>query len=100
MDTEKAAFVGLTPAQKEALIATDRMRNVDPKVVRCTVDGAVVTFDKEAAFTPGGPRQHVYGAVRFLDGAYTTFQMIRGGDAPSAQALDQLTAVVKSWKAH
>ena len=68
-------------------------------MVRCVVDGKTVTFDKETSWEPGGPRQRIYGAIRFLDGYYSTFQFIRGGpDAPDQAVSTRLTALVNSWK--
>ena len=61
------------------------------------VAGDTVTFHKEVSFQPGGPRQHVYGAVRFLSPPYSTFQIVRAGPAPDAAVLERLTAVVRSW---
>jgi hypothetical protein len=78
----------------------DRMRNIDPRVVRCGVAGDVVTFHKEATFEAGttSARQHIFGAIRFLSGAFSAFQMIRGDvSAPTATDLDALTRVVQSF---
>lgn len=97
LDPQTETLSRLTAQQKAAIAATDRMRNVNPRVVHCVVSGAAVTFDKEAAFQPGSPRQHVYGAIRFLDPPYTTFQIVRAGPAPDPAVLDEMTAVVRSW---
>lgn len=97
LDPELPAFTSLSPQQRAAIAGSDRMRNVGPRVVRCTVEGSVVTFDKDVAFQEGGPRQRVYGAVRFLEGAYSTFQIVRAGAPADPGLLDQMTAVVRSW---
>ncbi len=97
LDPQAAVFATLTAQQRSAIAAVDRTRNVSPRVLRCVVEGATVTFDKEAAFAPEGPRQHVYGAVRFLEAPYSTFQIIRAGPAPDASLLNQITTVVTSW---
>jgi hypothetical protein len=97
IDPTDTALAALTPQQRAAVAATDQMRRVSPRVVRCASDGDTVTFDEEVAFQPGSPRQRVYGAVRFLDGAYSTFQMVRAGAAPDSRVLEQMTAVVNSW---
>jgi hypothetical protein len=77
----------------------DRMRNVDPVVHRCEREGDVVVFDKESGFRPAQPqRQHVYGAVRFLTGVYSSFQIVRATAAPpSADTLAAIAAAVKSF---
>jgi hypothetical protein len=98
VDLQHAAFQSLTPQRKEALRSIDRIRNVAPRVVRCAVNQNIVTFDKEVAFQDGFPRQHVYGAVRFLTGAYSTFQLVRAGAAPDEAVLNQMTSVVQSWR--
>jgi len=47
---------------------------------------------------PGGETfPHVYGAIRFLEGPYATFQIVRAGSAPGDDVLGQMTALVKSW---
>ena len=97
LDPQAPAFSKLTAQQRAAIGSLDRMRNAGPRVVRCEVDGATATFDKEVSFAPGGPRQHVYGAVRFVDAPYSTFQIVRAGPAPDAALLNQISAAVKSW---
>jgi hypothetical protein len=97
LDPQVAAFERLTAQQKSVIAATDRMRNASPRVLQCVVDGTIVTFDKEVAFQPDGPRQHVYGAIRFLEGPYATFQIVRAGPAPGSAILSQMAALVKSW---
>jgi hypothetical protein len=99
VDPAAPAFASWTTQQKAALSATDAMRNVEPDVKRCQAIGDVVTFDKEVSFQRGSPRQHVYGVVRFLDGEYSTVQIIAGGAAPDAALLDEMTALVRSWTA-
>lgn len=98
LDPQLPAFAALTAQQKSAIASTDRMRNVSPRVSRCDVNGSTVTFDKEVTTQPGGTRQHVYGAIRFLDGSYSTFQIVRAGSAPRAATLDQMTGLVASWR--
>jgi hypothetical protein len=92
------AIPGLAPQVQSAIAATDRIRNVQPRVVRCAVDGDIVAFDKEVSFQAGGARQHVYGAVRFVGPPYSTFQIVRAGPDPGRAVLDELTAVVRSWR--
>jgi len=97
LDGQAPALAGLTPQQRSVIASADRLRNVSPRVLQCNVDGATVTFDKEVASQPGGPRQHVYGAIRFLDGPFATFQIVRAGAPPGAPLLGQMAALVKSW---
>jgi hypothetical protein len=97
LDPQIAALSALTTQQKAAVASVDRMRNVAPRVIQCVANDTTVTFDKEAGFQPDGPRQHVYGAVRFLEAPYSTFQIVCAGPAPDPAVLDQMTAVVRSW---
>ena len=97
LDLRAPSLATLTAEQRTMIAATDRIRNVSPRVLQCVVDGPTVTFDKEVGFAPDGPRQRVYGAVRFLDSPYSTFQVVRAGAAPDAGVLRQMTALVKSW---
>ena len=89
----------MTAQQRASVANLDRMGNFAPKVLRCDVAGAVVTFEKEAASAAGGASRHIYGAMRFLPAPYSSFQLIRGsGEAPGDALLQQITMVVNSWK--
>src|SRR5207248_8876345 len=86
------------PGSATPVLEVDRMRNIDPKIVSCDLSGDTVTFDKEVSFGAGSPRQHVYGAVRFLAAPYSTFQLVRATwSAPGASLLWQLSELVNSW---
>lgn len=80
----------------------DRMRNVAPRIVTCETRGRTIAFHKEATYeSPGGAvRQHIFGAIRFLDGPWTSVQLIRAlRDAPSRDDLDALARIVNSFQA-
>ena len=86
VDAASAVFASLTSRQKEAVSNVDRMGNINPKLVSCQLEGDTIRFDKEVAFQEQGPRNHLYGAIRFLREPYSTFQLIRGSpNAPSAR---------------
>ena len=52
-----------------------------------------------AAWDAAGPSRYIYGAIRFLPAPYSSFQVIRGsGDELGAALIQQITAVVNSWK--
>lgn len=92
-------FAGLTAQQRATIASVDRMGNISSKVLRCEVVGDTVTFDKEADFDPAGSSRHIYGSIRFLSTPYSSFQLIRGsGDEPGEALLQEMTAVVNSWK--
>jgi hypothetical protein len=98
VDPDAPAFAALTAPQRAALRALDVMGNIAPQVIRCTGSGNTVTFDKEAAVTPGGVRRRVYGAVRFLESGYSTFQLIRAGQPVGDHEIDDIRQLVVSWR--
>jgi hypothetical protein len=98
LDPRLPAFSSLTPQQQQAIAMTDAMRNSNPRVIECRPVGDTVTFDKERTPQPGYPTQHVYGAVRFLRGPYSTFQLIAGGPSPNRATLAAIERVVASFK--
>jgi hypothetical protein len=96
------AAAGLSERVREAARTVDRMRNIDPRVVRCEVAGDTVTFHKEATFASGAvsARQHIFGAIRFLDGPFSAFHIVRAALAPPAdEDLDALARIVRSFNA-
>ena len=97
VDPDLPAFRAFTPPQKQAIGQTDVMRNVNPRVVECRRVGDMVSFDKERAFQPGYPTQHVYGAVRFVGEPFSTFQLIAGGASPDRALRSAIEDVVSSF---
>lgn len=101
IDLNKSVFASLNQQQKDAIITIDRTRNIDPKIIRCDVSGDTVTFHKEATFESGQTksRQNIYGAIRFFQAPFSSFQLIRAtAKAPSQEILKDMTSVVKSFK--
>ena len=99
LDPTDQRLTGLTAKQRATIASVDRMGNVTLKVLRCNVVGATVTFEKKAAFDPAGPSRHIYGSIRFLPAPYSSFQLIRGSqDQPGEELIQEMTAVVNSWK--
>ena len=97
LDPVAPAFASLTAQQRTAIGGTDRLRNANPRMIRCQTMGGVVLFDKERSFAPGYPPQRVWGAVRFLSEPYSTFQLVGGGEAPAQATLDAMVALVDSF---
>ena len=98
VDVNHSAFEALTAAQRAALRLLDRTGNVGPRVLDCVVDGAMVTFLKEAALTDGAPRRQVFGAVRFLEPPYSTFQIVQARATVDAQTRADIARAVASWR--
>ena len=98
LDPNSPALQFMTPQQRAMVAQADAMRHASPRVLQCTIDGDTVSFDEEVN-APGGPRLRVYGAVRFLAGEYSTFQLVRGGMPPDPSVVATMTSVVKSWGA-
>lgn len=93
LDPADARLDSLTPAQRDAIPQADRMGNASPQVLSCQRSGETITFAKRAG------ERYVYGAIRFLAGPYSSFQLIRGGSgAPSPAQLRQITDLVNSWR--
>jgi hypothetical protein len=99
VDLASPGLAALPAAQRDAIGQVDRMRQVEPRVLRCDRRGDTIVFDKETALTPGAPRQRIYGAVRFLGTPYSTIQLIAGGTPPLAGLLDAMADVVRSFSA-
>jgi len=99
LDEGDQRLEGLTAQQRASIASVDRLGNINSKVLSCDVVGDTVSFVKVAAFDPAGPSRYIYGAIRFLPAPYSSFQLIRGsGDDPGEALLNQITAVVNSWK--
>lgn len=95
------ALVGLSDERKQATIELDRTRNLNPKVITCKVLGDIVVFDKQILTQSGkyGNIQHIYGAIRFMKGPFTSVQFIRiTHEPPSEKLLETMTKVVQSFK--
>ena len=96
------AAAALPERVREAARNVDRMRNIDPRVVRCQMAGDTVTFHKEATFASGAvsARQHIFGALRFLDQPFSAFHIVRATLAPPTdEDLDVLARIVRSFNA-
>ncbi len=101
IDINSPVFSSLDQEEKNMIVETDRIRNIDPKVIRCDVDGDTITFHKEATAVFGSfsGRQNIYGAIRFLGSPFSSFQIVRvTADAPIQEMLNDITSVVKSFK--
>lgn len=98
IDPTLPVFASLRPQERDAIGGTDVMRNTNPRVIECRTSGDMITFDKERAFGPGYPAQHVYGTVKFLTGNYSTFQLIAGGEAPNGALMTAIENLVASFR--
>jgi len=101
LDVYIPAFASLSQRQKKSIVEMDQARNIGPKVIRCDVDGNTITFHKEvtAQFGRFQSRQNVYGAIRFLNYPFSSFQIIRvTNEAPTEEILDNMTSMVKSFE--
>lgn len=99
VDLSKSDFASLSQQQKDAIVSMDKTRNIDPKVIRCDVNGDTVTFHKEATVELGQAknRQNIYGAIHFLKPPFSSFQIIRATtETPSQEMLETITSVVNS----
>ena len=100
LDPSAPALASINAQQRGAIPNVDRMGNAAPEVVACDVSGNTVSFHKKNSFLPGYAPRHIYGAIQFLPPPYSSFQLIRGGAGEPAKALlQQMEAIVKSWRA-
>ena len=99
--TDRVQGLKLAPRLLTAAKMLDAIRNIDPVVHRCRVTDRLVVFHKETTFQSGAmaARQHVFGALRFLDPPYSSFQTVRGSNSPPSETdLTVLEQVVRSFK--
>ncbi len=91
----------MTIQQKKAITQLDRMRNLEPKVISCKVLGNIVIFHKKivAKFGQFSNPQHIYGAISFRKGVFSSVQFIRiTTDSPNDKLLDTMAEVVRSFE--
>jgi hypothetical protein len=94
---DAASLRGFTEDERAGIHKVDLFRSVDPKVVRCDVSGGVIVFDRETAFQAGAPRQHIFGAIRFLaSGDMSSVQLVTGDSMPRSGVIDDIAAIVRS----
>ena len=102
LDPNHPALASLPPAQREAILELDKLRNQNPRVTRCQVSGDTVVFLKQATFRAGSveSRQNIYGAIRFLEQPYSSVQLVRVTvNQPADQLLGMMASVVDSFEA-
>lgn len=101
VDLSKSNFTSLNQQEKDVIVSMDKTRNIDPKVIRCDINGDTVTFHKEVSDEAGQftSRQHIYGAIRFLASPFSSFQIIRTtAEPPTQEILSVITSVLKSFQ--
>ena len=101
LDPSHPALASLLPAQQDALLELDKLRNENPKVVHCDVSGDSVSFLKRATFRSGTveSRQYIYGAIRFVEEPFSSIQIIRITiDQPKEELLTTMASVVNSFQ--
>jgi hypothetical protein len=77
--------------------AADALGNDTPRVVTCARRGDVIAFHKEAGLAPGGGRRHVFGAIRFLEAPFSSFQIVGIGAAPGGADLGAMRSIAESF---
>lgn len=97
LDTSPLTLPGFSPDERAGVRRIDLLRSIDPRVVRCDTQQGVMLFVRETTFDAGGPRQHIFGAIRFLDGDISSVQLVAGSAAPPREGLvEEMAAVVRS----
>ena len=77
---------------------TDTMQRHEPRVDICVRQGPIIRFSRAARAAPSpGPESWVFGAIGFLDGRYSSFQIVaRSPEPPSDERLRDMEGVVRS----
>lgn len=96
LDVDSPALASLTPDQRAGIRRLDLVRSIDAKVARCETVNGVIAFHRVVRFQEGAPHQHIFGAIRFLDGEYSSVQLVAGAALPPSALVDELAAVVRS----
>jgi hypothetical protein len=97
IDVDSVAMAGFTANERTTIHTVDLFRTVDPKVIRCDTNNGVIAFDRETAFQAGAPRQHIFGAIRFLEtGDVSSIQLVAGDSTPRQGVIDDIAAIVRS----
>jgi hypothetical protein len=88
----------LPAATLEVARRLDGMRNLDPGVVSCVASGSAIAFHKTATYQAGriSARQHLFGAIRFLPGPYSSFQIVRASTSPPETGVIEILAQLVS----
>jgi hypothetical protein len=90
-----SAMTGLSDPLRLGARSVDALQNGDPHLNVCAAEGRTIRFDKDA--DAGGRRRHVFGAIRFLDGTYSSFQIVGTSEgAPEASTLAAMQRLVES----
>jgi hypothetical protein len=100
LDPAVPELLSLAPGLQAAVLKLDSMRNGSPTILRCDVTGQSVAFLKTVTVSAGSvaARQHVWGAIQFLSGPFSSFQIVlRTADAPAAADLENMLRVVRSF---
>jgi hypothetical protein len=98
LDLAAPALAPIPAPQRGRLEALDRFGNVDSLVESCAIRNGVIVFQKAARIAAGAPRRSIHGAIRFVDGRYSSVQIIRAGASSSLPLLDEMRQVVESWR--
>ncbi len=91
----------MTLQQKKAITQLDQMRNLEPEVISCKELGDTLIFHKRivAKFGQFSNTQHIYGAISFRKGVFSSVQFIRiTTDPPNDKLLDTMAEVVSSFE--
>ena len=97
LDTSVITLPGFSSDERASVRRIDLLRSIDPKVLRCETQQNVMLFVRETTFDTGGPRQQIFGAIRFLDGDISSVQLVAGAATPPRAGLvEEMAAVVRS----
>lgn len=96
LDVDSPALASFTPDQRAGIRRLDLARSIDVKVARCETVNGVIAFHRVVRFQEGAPNQHVFGAIRFLEGDVSSVQLVAGAGTLPAGLLDEIASIVRS----
>jgi hypothetical protein len=99
LDPAAPALAPMPAPGRAAVAHLDSLGNIDPVVDACETRNGVTVFRKSARITAGAPRRSLDGVVRFLDGRYSSVQIVRAAAATPAARLEEMRLVLESWRA-
>lgn len=96
LDVDSPSLASFTPDQRAGIRRLDLVRSIDAKVARCESVNGVIAFHRVVRFQEGAPYQHIFGAIRFLEGEVSSVQLVAGAGLPPLALVDEMAAIVRS----
>ena len=96
LDVSPQTLPEFSEQERAAIRRLDLMRSINPQVRLCRPGDGAIEFVREVAFEQGGPRQFLFGAIRFLDSDVSTVQLVAAAPNRGARIVNDISSVVRS----